>query len=973
MEHKVLNKPSMVSRLPKFGSRPANGIPSSLPNGTAQTVPTQEGKGISSPAKPNGVVRASSFSMKWKKENSGPKDPSSPDEGTPPEEKKEVRSSRSPGNRELKSPSTPSTKVRRAAASLSTGSPNPMPKSPKSTPSPKAKPKNSQIMTPANSQDTSQKSQSKPTQNGTPPVGSSTGRTVSLVPQQPRANTGSTRSSSKDSLSQSNDSLLRQPLALDPMVRSQSFTHFKQLPSPTNTPMTRSFSFNKAVELAKPLANTQLRPPRTLGLKSTQSLVLGLGGLGFGKGLSDRLPAASPTSEALTPPNSIKRPLLPNSVLTKPSILAYRLNRPVAAKPQCPLVVGRTSTESEVITPPLTPELPHCTTKSASAPTVLQEGPFTEQGLDGNLRFTTERPEDKSLSSTPSLERNDTSEEFLDDFDHLGDQSQHGIAHNKIPRAMSTQTRLQSFLSETMDWAGIGLAGGKADLKCGLPRVPPLMSPDVDRHAASSLELSPSNSSGGTYMWDEEGMEPLGHNTHLHCCSSYESDLNSIDILNNLDNTASCDLEEDDLILDVDLPEDGALHSDGMAHFERSERGGRPTQWRRRQQRWSGTDHARNDNRLVGLHYDGCPTGHRTLHHEVQHDSHTVALDDLTLKHMVEDCSSVKSQLLKLKSLLQMDDGDISPESVESSEDDSKGRQMEELMKEVARLREELINKDKIITRLTHQQQSPVRCHCQKQKLVVKGERRTHHDKSTQTVWRPPHHHHAPQILQPISHIPNEPLIQGRLVRTVPTGVPSDACTVVQRSPASCPASCTRIVPSPALNTTRGPHMDSRSLPDPEELSQLLSTHLRIQDNHKSDSHGTGEQIMRPTQDNLQNKLQTPHPLSFFSPRVLQPPHLHERITLPALPLEGGRGVNPKPGPTLNHKVKLLPPPTRGLPCFSARNHVSSWGFMPQLWPPLVRRDSDPIEGVADPGILLEHKASVPLSVSTRLAKPKIN
>lgn len=59
-------------------------------------------------------------------------------------------------------------------------------------------------------------------------------------------------------------------------------------------------------------------------------------------------------------------------------------------------------------------------------------------------------------------------------------------------------------------------------------RGPPLMSPDVDRHAASSLELSPSNSSGGTYMWDEEGMEPLGQNTHIHRCSSYESELNSI-------------------------------------------------------------------------------------------------------------------------------------------------------------------------------------------------------------------------------------------------------------------------------------------------------------------------------------------------------------------------------------------------------------------------------------------------------------
>lgn len=32
-------------------------------------------------------------------------------------------------------------------------------------------------------------------------------------------------------------------------------------------------------------------------------------------------------------------------------------------------------------------------------------------------------------------------------------------------------------------------------------------------------------------------------------------------ILNNFDNTGSCDLEDDDLMLDVDLPEDGALHN----------------------------------------------------------------------------------------------------------------------------------------------------------------------------------------------------------------------------------------------------------------------------------------------------------------------------------------------------------------------------------------------------------------------------
>lgn len=44
---------------------------------------------------------------------------------------------------------------------------------------------------------------------------------------------------------------------------------------------------------------------------------------------------------------------------------------------------------------------------------------------------------------------------------------------------------------------------------------------------SSSLELSPSNSSGGTYMWDEDGLEPLvGAGTNP--CNSYDdSELNS--------------------------------------------------------------------------------------------------------------------------------------------------------------------------------------------------------------------------------------------------------------------------------------------------------------------------------------------------------------------------------------------------------------------------------------------------------------
>ncbi|KAL0170075.1 hypothetical protein M9458_034671, partial [Cirrhinus mrigala] len=60
--------------------------------------------------------------------------------------------------------------------------------------------------------------------------------------------------------------------------------------------------------------------------------------------------------------------------------------------------------------------------------------------LDGNLCYTGEGMEDMSLSSASSLERNDTSEEFLDDFDNLGDHSQNGIPHNK---ASHTQIRLK--------------------------------------------------------------------------------------------------------------------------------------------------------------------------------------------------------------------------------------------------------------------------------------------------------------------------------------------------------------------------------------------------------------------------------------------------------------------------------------------------------------------------------------------------
>lgn len=56
-----------------------------------------------------------------------------------------------------------------------------------------------------------------------------------------------------------------------------------------------------------------------------------------------------------------------------------------------------------------------------------------------------------------------------------------------------------------------------------------MFSPELlDACQGSSLELSPSNSSGGTYMWDEEGLEPIG-GPGTHGCVTYDdSDLQSM-------------------------------------------------------------------------------------------------------------------------------------------------------------------------------------------------------------------------------------------------------------------------------------------------------------------------------------------------------------------------------------------------------------------------------------------------------------
>lgn len=762
METTAAFRSAMVSRLPKFGGRSSNGGTNPLPNGSTQPTP-QDGR----TSHPNGVIRAPSFSFKWKKDEAVA--PPSPAITRASEDRPKIPMAAPNVEVKKASPGTP--KMRRSSPMMVAVS------------SPKAIPKHAAK--------TISKIESKISHpNGSAKVNhsESSPEVAKSLPMKQKLRSISPRSGSHDSLSQSSDSL--KTLAVDNMVRSNSFTHFKQIPSPSSQPMTRSFSFNRAVELAKPLANTQLRPPRTnllkppqlsngrvgLGMGSLNGGLSGSGGLGMSLGglhysrmspTASSLPAIS-TPSAPNTPSSLKKPLVESCALNKSGNsnnvpAGHKLPRSAPVK-QHPLLPGRLKEKVQ----PLAPErqgLIVLASDTESADKAEKAGFHSDSdGSAGDKnavcrkspgRTCGEALEDMSLSSASSLDRGDTSEEFLDDFDSSGDVLSDVDAAED---SKTTQSRMQRLLHDTVDWPHQRTEEpteiSPMDVSCGS-----LVLSTESSHApaGSSLELSPSNSSSGTYMWDEDGLEPLG-GPASHPCDSF--DFSSIDILNTLEPLGAAELEEDDLMLDVDLPEDSLHESDQLSLMERSDRG---RQGPRRRQHWSGPDHFHNS-RVHGFqHYDGFRAHRfpsRPFYSEGKQHGHIPMPDELTLQHMSQDCSALKNHLLRLKNLLQFEDADSAARATEEETDDNGPvLQLEELLKEVQVLREELRSRDTTIVQLTLQcqqlqqqhQQMPaqghqVRCQCHHQRAphtlrTSDGQRKQqHYDKATQTHWRPPTH-----------------------------------------------------------------------------------------------------------------------------------------------------------------------------------------------------------------------------------------
>ncbi|CAL8254833.1 unnamed protein product [Lota lota] len=1043
MEEKPSVGIAMVSRLPKFGGRSSTGGASSLPNGSPQsTIPSQDTKTTTTATPPNGLVRKPSFSLKWRREAcSTPSTPLPPTTSTSPEEVKpqEVKP-QTPLllGKEVKNATPGTPKLRRSGSSLlSVSSPKAIPKQTSKAPSTKL------AQSPLRPPKTNQNGSNSPIR---PRPMSGCDSRLAL----PKGPSSLHFSGSQDSLSLSSDSLKN--MSMDNMVRSHSFTHFKQVPSPTSQPMTRSFSFNRAVELAKPLANTNLRPPQASFLKPPQlsnarvGLGGSLGGLGGGLQYSRASSAAtsvsslsSNTPSTPTTPTALKKPLLPSCMTTKPlggsigGYLGYKLARPGHTKLQKPLFMGRVKGDARPVT------APGCGRKSGKDAEDQDTGEINKADLHsggdynsvgrgggggGRLSYATvagEALEDMSLSSASSLERGDTSEEFLEDVDSGADTFSDGDPAD-TKTGSSAQQRLRNFLNETMDWSNIDAAGGKEDValqdsKCSRGAVSPEQG---DLLQGSSLELSPSNSSGGTYMWDEEGLEPLG-GAGMHRCDSYDdSELNSMAILNHLEPLSIEDLDDDDLMLELDLPKDVLLHhdSDRMSAGGRSERAGRQGRWRHKQHRWNGPEHFHNDNRgPVFQHYDG-PRAQGSIRGQPQpqqpasqEDDSTMGAtlpDELTLKHMAQDYSSLKNQLLKLQTILQFEDADAAA-AVEQGEVNPTALQFEALMQEVQVLRGELSSRDQTIAQLTlrsqqlqHLQQQqqrhnptqglPGRCHCQHQRPPsnLRQVDRRHHDKATQTHLRT--HSQTPPVPQPSSLCPSQHLHLERLAKP-PTAAPSDSWEQEEEARSVGGRETASASPMAGDDLRRA----DRSTPDDDELSLLLGTRLHLLDDSGAGTprgggaRGSPPRLAAPSGPAPERRppaetpacsgprpVSSPFPSFCLSssacPPMLQPPRLHKRVSVPVLP--PGAGSQRLPA---NPGAGLLPPPSRGLPCFDAGLPAQVQRMeQPQTTVRLLRGpgcgDGAPHPGPA-PGQLRYPGASKVLLPSShkRLPRPKVH
>ncbi|XP_072280621.1 serine-rich coiled-coil domain-containing protein 2 isoform X2 [Pyxicephalus adspersus] len=598
--------------------------------------------------------------------------------------------------------------------------------------------------------------------------------------------------------------------------RSQSFSHSIQNSKFPTTCLTRSYSLHRDTDMAN-IHQSQHLPTRT-DLKSRTAKQYGLS-----NGNDPQIKSMFTRTYNSGLMSNLKKPVLTNGPVAS-APLGYKLTRPSLQKAnRAPFpgeiffdgTKGSTTTpvnnKIELLSNGICQTDQQCKEECKDLNTDRFSSCNDLEQQDFKDNYFSEDVDELSISSLSSSDKNDFSEDFSDDFLDLEDVNKTIIVENpekpsqlslvepqdkkqnsnntdewldmnlsdledgnktlsdekldkNLPEELlyslgELQARNQRNSNNSDDWIDMTLSvQNEADTKSHY--VKNVISPDMDYRDPSSLELSPSDSSDGTYMWDEEGMEPIGN---VRRCESFESsEMNSLDILNNIE---TCDLEEDDLMLDVEIPEDQPCdpgEGENMSRFERSDRNQRQQKlfWKRNPPRLNGQEqyhlsnpeHYHNGRGSSCLesqsdHKDGygspyCSPLSPRSPQAIGLQENTVMLDEMTLRHMVQDCTTVKTQLLKLKRLLQQGDDPESPvqdlqlcmpTTAEHIEAETHLK-TEDLLTEIQQLKEESRKKDEMIKQL--QEQLKTRCKCQKETQEPKVEKLKQNDKFTQTNWR---------------------------------------------------------------------------------------------------------------------------------------------------------------------------------------------------------------------------------------------
>ncbi|NWV58814.1 CCSE2 protein, partial [Malurus elegans] len=545
MEEKNQTRTSLVSRLPKYGTKTLGSVLHPMPNGAAVNLAGSNGG--RNFGKHNGTVGMSSFAFNWKKSNKYQLNDQNGREANSKrncnekliDSEKYSQSQGALGNDELRVGLNNTASVASKAAkqtNMFVSSTEEL--NPKSIPGLSGSAK----FTKGTLSGRTYSGLNAPRSNlngfyGNRPV-------VGL--QRPRANSGATRTNSGESLALSTDN--SKAFSCDKMVRSQSFSHSIQNSFLPTASLTRSHSFNKAADLTRPYSqNLAARTSQRSTLLSRNSCHLDVP-----NGNEPMKYGFTRPYSAMSAPCS-KKPPLSNGSGSAPSY-GYRLSRPSLLKPTRQGFAGNTVVDGSKSGAPdvrivenveISANINRVVDKNSileSSAQRTEPGEGLHEGLGkhgSKVMCMSDDGDEISISSLSSSEKNDLSEDFSDDFIDIEDANRTIQIQQKESCLQElehgSRTSIEPFTSlkegggsccNADDWLDINVSAVDDNSESTKHTTENVISSEMNYRAGSSFELSPSDSSDGTYMWDEEGLEPIGS---VHPCGSYDSsEMNSI-------------------------------------------------------------------------------------------------------------------------------------------------------------------------------------------------------------------------------------------------------------------------------------------------------------------------------------------------------------------------------------------------------------------------------------------------------------